>query len=514
MTDSDVTNERYERHELLQSGAVETWSGLDRTLNRPVTIRRAAADSEIGHRLRLQAKALARVEHHGLLHIFDTYDDAEHFAIVTEQLPSRLLADELAAPNGDLRQLAASEAVRIVSAVAEALAVLHSAGFAHGGIKADHIGWRAEVGWVLLNGPPTADAVTIPATRQDDLVSVAVLAHQLIVGAPPQQRPDETWELDPAVPKAVAQVLARAVSAADPWPDMASMVLALRRVADDLSNIDITHADQESASVWQTERHWLAPVGVLVVAAATLVGIALLIEQPQEPTQPVAQAVTIDPSSGAPNNGALSNDTPSVAAPNGAATASSTIPALPTSAPATVPRQRVLVPLESVTDFDPAGDDRVEHPERLVFINNGDPTTGWNTARYNTRNFGALKDGVGLIIVLAPDSAGWVDRIAIDSPTVGWSFEIYASTERNRTLIDWGSPIAFAQDITGPTTLEVPATQAAALLVWITDLGNELPSGGHRVTISRIEVSTEEQTAAASTNIDALRCDTPLTCRQ
>ncbi|WP_419854944.1 hypothetical protein [Candidatus Poriferisodalis sp.] len=499
MTDTG-SNERYERHELLQPGAVETWSGLDRTLNRPVTIRRATAESEIGHRLRLQAKALARVEHHGLLHILDTYDEADHFAIVTEQLPARMLTDDLAAPNGDTRRLAATEAIRVVITVTEALAVLHSAGFAHGGVDAEYIGWRAEVGWVILNGPPTDDAVTIPATRRADLASIAVLAHRLIVGAAPQRRPDGTWELDAAVPDVVAPVLARAISASDPWPDVPSMLLALRSVVDDLPAADGTGADRRS--VWQAERHWLAPVGVLVAAAATLVGVAVVIGQPSEPapdtspppltTAPVAGTqpiVTVAPS-------ATVTATAVTVAPQ-------TTPTAP-PAPTTTQVRRVPILLESITDFDPAGDDRIEHPERLIFINDGDPSTGWSTARYNTRDFGGLKDGVGLIVVLYGDEPHSVERLVIDSPTVGWSFELYASSERNRTLIDWGSPVAAAQDITGSTALDVPAAEAAALLVWITDLGDELPNGGHRVTVSRIEVTTTISGAEAPPSTDAV----------
>ena len=497
MTDTG-SNERYERRELLQPGAVETWSGLDRTLNRPVTIRRAMADSEIGHRLRLQAKALARVEHHGLLHILDTYDEADHFAIVTEQLPTRMLADELASANGDTRRLAATEAVRIVIAVTEALAVLHSAGFAHGGVDADYIGWRAEVGWVILNGPPTDDAVTIPATRRADLASIAVLAHRLIVGAAPQRRPDGTWELDPVVPDVVAPVLTRAISASDPWPDIPSMLLALRSIVDDLPATDGTGTDRRS--VWQAERHWLAPVGVLVAAAATLVGVAVVIGQPSEP----ATVTSPPPVTAAPVAG---TEPVATLVPPATATAVTAAPqTTPTAppAPTTTQVRRVPILLESITDFDPAGDDRIEHPERLIFINDGDSSTGWSTARYNTRDFGGLKDGVGLIVVLYGDEPHSVGRLMIDSPTVGWSFELYASSERNRTLIDWGSPVATAQNITGSTVLDMPAVDAAALLVWITDLGDELPNGGHRVTVSRVEVAATVGGQEAPPGTDAV----------
>ena len=491
MTDTG-SDARYERRQLLRPGAVETWSGLDRTLNRPVTIRRAAADSEIGQRLRLQAKALARVEHHGLLHILDTYDDADHFAIVTEQLPARMLTDELVTPEGGIRRLAAPEAVRIAIAVAEALAVLHSAGFAHGGVDADGIGWRAEVGWVVLDGPPTDDAAAIPATRRADLASIAVLAHRLMVGAAPQRRADGTWELDPAVPDVVGLVLTRAISASDPWPDAPSMLLALRSAVDDLPAADSAAADRRS--VWQAERHWLAPVGVLVAAAATLVGVALVIERPSEPAADAA-----------PTTAAAAPEADAQPVPTAAQPATATVTAAPQTPPTALPApttqvRRVQIPLESVTDFDPAGDDRIEHPERLIFVNDGDPTTGWSTARYSTRDFGRLKDGVGLIVVLAGDELHRVERVVIDSPTVGWSFELYASRERNRTLIDWGDPVATAQDITGSAALDVPTTEAAALLVWITDLGEELPSGGHRVTVSRIEAAS---TAGAPSAVEA-----------
>ena len=494
-TDGADSNERYERYELLQSGAVETWTGLDRTLNRPVTIRRATAGSEIGYRLRLQAKALARVEHHGLLHILDTYDEADHFAIVTEQLPARLLADELTTARGDTRRLAAAEAVRIVIAIAEALAVLHGAGFTHGGVDADSIGWRAEVGWVLLNGPPTDDAVTIPATRRADLASVALLAHRLIVGTAPQRRSDGTWELDPVVPDIVVPVLARAISASDPWPDAPAMLLALRSVVGELPTTDGAGVDRRS--MWQAERHWLAPIGILVAAAATLVGVALVIDQPSDTAadiSPPAVTAALEPAAQP-----ATTMTPSAAATPAPQTALATLPA-----PATTQVRRTPIPLASITDFDPAGDDRKEHPERLIFINDGDPSTGWSTARYNTHDFGKLKDGVGLIVVLAGDETHSVERLMIDSPTVGWSFELYATRERNRALINWGSPVATAQDITGSTALEMPAVEAAALLVWITDLGDELPSGGHRVTISRIEAAAAIDPDVAPPGTDAV----------
>lgn len=490
MAEPNFPVDRYQRRELLQPGACETWSGIDRRLDRPVTIRRSDAAGEIGHRLRLQAKALARLEHHGLLHILDTYDEVGYFAIVTEQLPTRTLANELTAPNGEPRRLAASEAVRVTIAVTEALAALHSAGFAHGGVEADHIGWRPEVGWVILNGPPTDDALTIPATRRGDLASLAVLAHRMIVGAAPLRRSDGSWELDRLVPDALAPALQRALGTVEPWPDVLSMLLALRSIIDDLPPEHPSAGDR--ASLWQSERQWLLPVGVLAAAAATLVGIAVVIEQPAGTEQATTTTQTSAP---AVTTTVATGPVDTVPRP---------VVVVAPTAPATTTVRRDSIALESITDFDPAGDDRIEHPERIIFINDGNPATGWSTARYSTRDFGALKDGVGLIVVLAGDGTHRVDRLAVDSPTTGWALEVYASTERNRTLIDWGAPVAAVVDVVGTITVDLPDVDAAALLLWITDLGDELANGGHRVTISRIDASITTSGVEDPTGTDAV----------
>ena len=51
----------------IENGPVESWSGLDLTLNRPVTIRITDTGTEIGQRVRMQAQAISRLSHHYLL---------------------------------------------------------------------------------------------------------------------------------------------------------------------------------------------------------------------------------------------------------------------------------------------------------------------------------------------------------------------------------------------------------------------------------------------------------------
>ena len=59
------------------------------------------------------------------------------------------------------------------------------------------------------------------------------------------------------------------------------------------------------------------------------------------------------------------------------------------SRPESRPTQLQIV---SIVPFDPAGNDQVEHPEKIDLINNGDSNTGWYTERYTTADFGKLKE--------------------------------------------------------------------------------------------------------------------------
>ena len=88
-------HQRYRIDQLISSGVIEDWSGLDRTLDRPVTIRVLDTSTEVGMRVQLQARALIRLEHPSLLHVLDTVEFEDRFGLVTETLPQQTLQDYL-----------------------------------------------------------------------------------------------------------------------------------------------------------------------------------------------------------------------------------------------------------------------------------------------------------------------------------------------------------------------------------------------------------------------------------
>jgi hypothetical protein len=223
----------------------------------------------------------------------------------------------------------------------------------------------------------------------------------------------------------------------------------------------------------RAERTWFAPVAIISVLAGLVIITGLLVTRTE--TAPslvgsVSEVVRLEPEQ-------------TILMDNVSDPLADVAPV--TSRPSSPSSQLVIV---RIVDFDPAGDnDRKEHAEKLDLINNGDSSNGWYTERYTTSDFGKLKEGVGLIIELGPPQH--IDRLRISSPTIDWSFKIFASQDSSGAMQKWGEAIIRRDEISGTITVPLDGAPAATLLLWITDLGKRLPAGGHRVTISELKVS-------------------------
>ena len=217
-------HERYRIDERVRVGPVESWSGLDRTLDRLVTIRVLDPKTEIGKRVQLQARSLTRLEHPALLHVLDTIEFDDRFGLVTESLPKESLAEHLSTKG----TLPAEETLEIAIQLGEALSALHAAGFAIGDLQTSHIGLRKDGTVVIVEGPPTGDANKIPARPQDDIVALGELIHELLVGFRPQLDHQGRHELHPSVSVSFRQLIRRSVDIEGQWSSASALVLALR----------------------------------------------------------------------------------------------------------------------------------------------------------------------------------------------------------------------------------------------------------------------------------------------
>ena len=414
-------SERYQLDKQLYTGPIESWSGLDRTLDRPVTIRLLDPESEIGKRGQLQAWSLTRLEHSALLHVLDTVEVDGKFGLVTESLPERNLKEYLSF-NGTI---SLSETLTFAIQLGEALAALHSAGFVIGDLQAKHVGHRNDGTVVIVEGPPTGDANKIPARPEDDIASLGELIHELLVGFRPQLDHQGQHELHPSITTAVQQIIRRSIDRDDQWSSASALVLALRSLSHDLDRLS-TSAQPEQLHYLKAEKSWLAPAAFLAALGVVVIFVGLFITRTQfgsSLVNNVREVVQLEPEETFlednfenPNSGSIPTTYRSGATPT-------------------------ELQIVRIIDFDPAGDDQTEHPEKIVLINNEDSSTGWYTERYTTSDFGKLKEGVGLIIGLGPPQK--IDRLRISSPNIDWSFKIFTSeTNVFGAIQSWGEPVA------------------------------------------------------------------------
>src|SRR6266545_508629 len=96
-----VLGGRYQIEETLGSGGMATvYLGTDRVLGRTVAVKvlspRYASDQGFVARFRREAQAAARLNHAGVVSVYDTGSDGDIHWIVMEHVQGRTLADVLA----------------------------------------------------------------------------------------------------------------------------------------------------------------------------------------------------------------------------------------------------------------------------------------------------------------------------------------------------------------------------------------------------------------------------------
>ena len=121
-----------------------------------------------------------------------------------------------------------------------------------------------------------------------------------------------------------------------------------------------------------------------------------------------------------------------------------------------------------VTDFDPPPGDGTENLGAVPNAVDGDPTTVWTTERYDTADFGGLKDGVGLLVDLGAPTP--VSRVELVTTGGGITLELRAADELGAQAADY-RVVAVGTAREPPLVLTPGAgTTARWYLVWVTGL--------------------------------------------
>lgn len=138
--DNALLDGRYRVQAKIASGGTSTvYRGLDERLDRPVALKvmdaRYAGDQQFLTRFRLEARAVARLKHPGLVAVYDQGLDARHPFLVMELIEGGTLR-ELLVERGPMPPHAV---VAVLRPVLGGLAVAHRAGLVHRDVKPENV---------------------------------------------------------------------------------------------------------------------------------------------------------------------------------------------------------------------------------------------------------------------------------------------------------------------------------------------------------------------------------------
>jgi serine/threonine-protein kinase len=456
---------------IARGGMAEVWEGVDEVLARPVAVKvlhaHLAEDEGFVERFRREGVAAARLADPGIVATYDAGMDDGVAYLVMELVRGRTLREALEREG----PFSPAEAGHVGAAVAGALHHAHRAGLVHRDVKPANI-LLAEDGRVRVadfgiaklgggGGDLTQTGALIGTAKylspeqvegrspdaRSDVYALGVVLYEMLCGRPPFAAETELAtalqhvraeaspprQLKAGIPPSLEAVVLRAM-ARDPaqrYQSAADLRGALRAV--DLGPDDavpfVIREPTPPAGVAPlprpARRSWAPLAAVFVVVGLSLAGAVALLSGDDSPRR--------SPSS-----------------PGSAASHA--------------------VPIVAAHSFDPEGDGE-ENDAKAGLAVDGDQATSWPTDRYNSRQFGNLKKGVGL--VLDAGRAQRLSRLEVTSPTSGWAASIYLSPQPGRSLADWGQPVASRRGITGAAAFDLRGRAARYVLVWITDPGTD-----------------------------------------
>jgi serine/threonine-protein kinase len=461
----DRIAERYELEEIVGSGGMSTvFCAYDTQLERRVAIKilheRFADDDEYVERFRREARAVAQLSHPNIVTVIDRGEDEGRQYIVFEFVDGANLKELIARSGPPPIRSAVEMAVEI----ADGLSFAHEHGLVHrdvkpqnvllsknGGLKVTDFGIArsldiehgvTQTGTVVGTGeylaPEQANGGAVsPAT---DVYSLGVVLWEMLAGRVPFE--GDTFvavalrhvnETVPDIRKFRSDVSPRLAAAIDRalQKDPARRFPTMEAFADELraclGPAQSERAESESATQVipasaarprARRRRW--PLGY--IAIAVLVGVAAL----------VAALVL----AGGGGKGSSTGTTP--------------------------------VHLHGVTSYDPVGQEQECCGSTAPNATDGDPSTAWITQRYNTEEFGGLKQGLGLVLS-SPGSVA-LKSITVTTPTPGFVAEIQTGSSQSGPFVVDSS----SRTVNGTTTFTLDGKSGSYWLVWLTRLGPQL----------------------------------------
>ena len=465
----EVIDERYELEELVDHGGMSSvYRGHDRLLERTVALKVLHAhfgdDAEYVERFRREARAVAQLSHPHIVTVIDRGSSDGHQFIVFEYVDGENLK-QLVERTGPMP---VDRVLELGIQIADALAFAHAHELVHRDVKPQNVlidktgdakvtdfgiarsldveRGVTQTGTVLgtSNYLSPEQAAGEPVTPATDVYSLGVVLYELLTGEVPfhgdnlvavamkhvTERPPNLLDQRADIPPRVAQAVERALEKdpAQRFPSMDAFANELRRCRDELGGSETERtlirgtpvvAAPRPVRKARARRHRGHLPTLLALAGVVL--IAVVIGAVLYGGTPIGR--------GGHHGGGL---------------------------PA-------AVALKGVGDYDPQGDGS-EHGYSAHLATDGNSNTYWNTERYNSRQFGGLKRGLGLVL----DSARVTKlrQLTVHTVTPGFTAVVQAGNSPSGPFTNDSSP----QTVGSTGTFSLRGASARYYVLWITEL--------------------------------------------
>ena len=507
---------RYVVEDLIATGGMATvWRARDEVLARPVALKclrdELARDPAFFERFNREAVASARLTHPSIVSVYDTgIDDSVSFIVMEffEGRTLRALMDQDGPQD-------APRATGIMVPVLSALEFAHSQGFIHRDVKpanilvdpADRVKVTdfgiakaaftggdltttgAVLGTVRYLSPEQVQGSEVDA--RSDLYSAGVVLYELLTGRAPFEAEGEvatammrlTTEPEPprsiraGIPEAMESVVLRAMARRreERFQTAASMREALERaVAGGPPTVQFAPPVSRAEPTLALDRSAIPGAGL------TSVESPLELEQLEQAEQVEAAGPAPPPSAPRRRRRSLVPVLAVLMAVAVVGAAAFVVMDLMRDEGGRKQRQAktqgVEVAIAEARDFDPPPGDGSEGSDETRLAIDGKGDTAWTTERYETAQFGQLKEGVGLWIGFEREAT--IQRVTISSPIEGWTFQLKPAPSPDSPgdpLSGLSGATSFTAHRSQPVVVELDGVATSGLMIWVTGLG---PAGG------------------------------------
>jgi eukaryotic-like serine/threonine-protein kinase len=483
-------NGRYRIEDRIGSGGMSTvYRAFDETLERQVAIKimhsDISSDDAALERFRREARTVAQLSHPHVVMVIDAGEDEGHPYIVFEHVRGETLKDRIRHEG----PLPVAEAVAYAIEIGRALQVAHERGLVHRDVKPQNVlldeEGRAKVtdfgiALGLESNQLTAAGKVIGTTDyvspeqaqghevsgQSDVYSLGIVLYEMLVGEVPfsgeshvsvamkhvREGLPDVQRRRPEVSAALAAVLERATA-----KDLGSRTPTMGEFVRELEEV-LTYESARSGGATGEATAILSqlPAGIAGRRSRRrTIGLALLY---------VAIAAVVAVVAALVVNGEGQQNGPIAAGD--------------------------LRPIElnesDAHEYDPPPGDGRERGTQSLAVD-GDPTTAWETERYDTPELGNLKKGVGLYLDAGRPIVARALRIV--TPKDGWSLEAYVARDSvPKDLSGWTLVASGEMDSTRKTIdLDTAGQRSRYYLLWITKL-TEGATGGSSAAVSEVKL--------------------------